>query len=135
MILLLDEIKKAKRVYIIGNGGSYANAMHMTNDLLACHIKAYCLDPASLAAFANDLGWEQAFAHWISVVGEEGDLLVAMSGSGKSKNILNAVRLATRRGMKVFKIFGNERGENMQDAEESQLIIGHEVRRCLARKR
>ena len=131
---LIEAVKKAKRVYIIGNGGSYANAMHLCNDLLSCRVKAYTLDPATLAAFANDHGWEMAFSRWLSVVAEDGDLLIAMSGSGKSKNILNAIRQAQRRGMTVFKLFGNERGEDMQEAEEMQLVMGHAVYKCLKHK-
>jgi len=130
-MLLVEAVREAKRVYLIGNGGSYANAVHLCNDLLSCGIKAYTLDPASLSASANDYGYETVFARWLSVVGEEGDLLIALSGSGKSPNILNAVEEARAIGMNVYPIFGNERGEDMQDAEEAQLMIGHQVRLCL----
>ena len=85
---LADRIRKANRVYIIGNGGSYANAGHICNDLIACGVKAYTLDPATLTAFANDHGWYKAFERWLNVVGEKGDLLIALSGSGKSPNTL-----------------------------------------------
>jgi D-sedoheptulose 7-phosphate isomerase len=122
---LLDKIKAARRIYLIGNGGSYANAVHICNDLLAQGIKAYTLDPATLTASANDYGYETVFARWLRVVGEEGDLLIAMSGSGRSPNILNAIATAESLGMVVHRIFGNERGENMQQAEEAQLVIGH----------
>ncbi len=128
---LSDAVRAAKRVYLIGNGGSLANANHLCNDLLACGIKAYTLDSASLSAWANDYGWETAFSHWLSVVGEAGDLLIALSGSGKSPNILRAIATAQDLGMDVYRIFGNERGENMQEAEEAQLRLGHEVRECL----
>jgi len=131
---LTDAIEQSGRVYIIGNGGSYANAQHICNDLLSCGVRAYTIDSATLSAFANDYGWEVAMARWISVVGESGDLLVALSGSGTSPNILNAVEEAERIGMLVFRIFGNERGEDMQAAEESQLLIGHMARQCLQRK-
>lgn len=128
---LVEAINTSKRVYIVGNGGSYANAMHICNDLLSCGIRSYTLDPASLSAWANDYAWETAYARWLSVVGEAGDLLIAMSGSGKSQNILLAIQAAELIGMKVHRIFGNERGENMQEAEESQINIGHHVRQCL----
>ena len=128
---LVSAVKAAKRVYIIGNGGSYANAMHICNDLLACGIPAFTLDPATMAATANDYGWETVFARWIGVVGERDDLLIAMSGSGKSPNILAAIRAAEFCGMSVYRIFGNERGEDMQIAEEMQIKIGHELMRSL----
>lgn len=130
-IELLEQIKRGKRVYIIGNGGSYANAIHMCNDLLSVGIKAFTIDPATLSAFANDYGWEYALERWVRVVGEPGDLLLAMSGSGKSRNILNAVSGALAIGMSVYRLFGNERGEPMGQAEEAQIELGHWVRSCL----
>ena len=128
---LISKIKAASRVYIVGNGGSYANAMHVCNDLLSQGVRAFTMDPSTLTAFANDYGYETAFARWIEKVGEKGDLLIAMSGSGKSPNILAAIRMAEYVGMTVHRIFGNERGEDMQAAEESQIKIGHELMREL----
>ena len=131
MLSLIDMIRMAERVYLIGNGGSYANAQHICNDLLSSGVRAYTLDPATMAAWANDYGWETVFARWLAVVGEHGDLLIALSGSGKSPNILNAITEAERIGMLVYKCFGNERGEDMQTAEEQQLVLGHTVAGCL----
>lgn len=128
---LADRILKANKVYIIGNGGSYANASHIANDLLSCSVKAYTLDSATLSAFANDHGWENAFAKWIGIVGEPGDLLIALSGSGTSPNILNACAVAERKGMDVHREYGAPQGFDMQCAEERQIFIGHEVMRCL----
>ena len=127
---LTAKIRKAKRVYIIGNGGSYANAIHIQNDLLSVGVKAYTLDPASLTACANDYGYEHVFARWLSVVGEHGDLLIALSGSGKSPNILNAIETALERGMEVEKIFGYPKYD-MQAAEEFQVWLGHEAMKAL----
>ena len=126
---LAESIRKAKRVYIAGNGGSAANAIHIANDLISVGIKAHALtaDVATLTAIANDYGYEYVFSRQLEVFAEKGDLLIAMSGSGTSQNILNAIREATWIGMDVFKIFGNERGEAMQAAEESQLSLGHEA--------
>jgi len=127
----ISKVMAARRVYIIGNGGSYANASHICNDLLSCGIRAYTLDSATLSAFANDYGWEFAYERWLNIVGEPGDLLIAMSGSGKSKNILLGISAALDLGMEVQRIFGNEHDQNMQTAEEFQLQIGHKVRGCL----
>ena len=81
---LVERIRKAKKVLIIGNGGSYANAIHIANDLLSVGIPAFTLDPATLTASANDYGYETVFERWINVVGSKKDLLIALSGSGKS---------------------------------------------------
>ena len=129
--LLIESIRAAIRVYVIGNGGSAANAIHLVNDLLACGIKAYTLDIATLTASANDYGYETVFARWIRTVGEKGDLLIALSGSGKSPNILKAIEEATTLSMSVYRIFGAAQGLDMQAAEEAQIALGHEVMRCL----
>jgi D-sedoheptulose 7-phosphate isomerase len=128
---VLEAIKKAKRVYIVGNGGSYANAVHICNDLLLCGIKAYTLDPASLTASANDFGYETVFERWIRTVGEAGDLLIALSGSGRSPNILRAIVAAEEKGMDVWREFGYPKGLGMQEAEELQINLGHEVMKAL----
>ena len=128
---LVERVRRAKRVYIVGNGGSYANAVHACNDLLMCGIKAFTLDPASLTASANDHGYETVFSRWLDVVGEPGDLLIAFSGSGKSPNILNAVALAEAKGMDVHREFGAEQGFDMQASEERQIWLGHELMRAL----
>jgi len=128
---LLDLVRLAPRVYLIGNGGSYANAVHICNDLLAAGIRAYTLDPASLTASANDHGYETVFSRWLYVVGEPGDLLIALSGSGRSKNILLGIQAAERRGMTVWREFGAEQRMNMQEAEEAQIHMGHILMRGL----
>ena len=128
---MLEAIKRARRVYIVGNGGSYANAVHICNDLLMCGIKAYTLDPASLTASANDFGYETVFARWVRTVGEPGDLLIALSGSGRSPDILNAVAVAEEIGMEVWREFGAAKGLDMQAAEEKQVNLGHEVMKAL----
>lgn len=128
---LTERIKRAGKVLLIGNGGSYANAVHVCNDLLMCGIKAFTLDPASLTASANDHGYETVFSRWVETVGESGDLLIAFSGSGKSANILNAVSLAEAKGMDVERVFGAAQGFDMQASEEHQIWLGHELMRAL----
>ncbi len=128
---LAEEVKKAKRTYIIGNGGSYANAVHICNDLLSCGVKAYTLDPATLTAIANDFGYENVFSRWIVTVGEPGDLLVALSGSGTSRNIVNALVEAEKIGMETMLVTDYLRTRDMQQSEEDQLVFGHEAMRCL----
>jgi D-sedoheptulose 7-phosphate isomerase len=125
-----ERIRKARRVYIIGNGGSYANAMHIANDLNSCGVRAHTLDPATLTAWANDYGYEFVFSKWIILNGEPGDMLIALSGSGTSPNILNAVQAARISGMDVECVFGAPK-LGMQEAEERQIELGHEVMRAL----
>ena len=130
---LAEDIRAARRVYICGNGGSAANAMHIANDLLACGIRAHALtaDVATLTAIANDHGYENVFKRQLEVFGTHRDLLIALSGSGKSPNILAAVEYAENIGMKVRRIYGAEMGHSMQEAEEMQIKLGHQLRAIL----
>ena len=128
---LAERIRRAGRVYIIGNGGSYANAAHIANDLQACGIAAFTLDAPTLTATANDHGYEQVFERWLKVVAQKGDMLIALSGSGRSPNIVRAVQEAERIGMDVHREFGAAQGFDMQAAEERQIWLGHELMRCL----
>ena len=128
---LLEKIRKANYVFLIGNGGSYANASHVANDLISVGVRAITLDAATLTAFANDYGYENVFAHWIEKVGQAGDLVVAFSGSGKSANIRHALALAARMGLDTHLVTHYLRGRDMQQSEEDQLVIGHELMRAL----
>lgn len=131
---LVEKIRAARRVYVIGNGGSYANAVHIANDLESADIRAHVLNPASLTRTANDEGYEYVFSRWIMLHGELGDLLIALSGSGKSLNILNAIEAAKLIGMEVHCEFGAAQGLDMQSSEERQIWLGHELRRILDRR-
>ena len=131
MSRILERVKAAKRVYLIGNGGSFANAAHIANDLLACGVKAYTLDAASLTACANDFGYEEVFARWIRVVGERGDLLIALSGSGKSPNIHAAIEAALDIGMQAELVTDHLKTMDMQASEEAQIHLGHDLWRAL----
>ena len=128
-------MRRAKRVYLIGNGGSYANAAHIANDLLACGIRAYTLDAATLTAIGNDFGYENIFAKWLQTVGESADLLLALSGSGTSRNITLAMDAAKERGMDTYLVTDYLRNRDMQQSEEDQLAIGHELMRILREQR
>lgn len=139
---------RAKRVYIGGNGGSAANAMHMANDLFSCGIRAHALaaDISIFSMIGNDFGYENVFSRQLAVYGEKGDLFIALSGSGNSPNIINALLEAEKIGMDTFAIIGNfetlgkaaqlaknviKYGRGMQSAEAQQIIIGHEAMKCL----
>lgn len=145
---LAKAIKKANRVYICGNGGSAANALHIANDLVACGIRAQALtgDVATLTAIANDDSYAAIFARQLKTLGDSGDLLLALSGSGRSANVLAAIAVAKEKGMKSFAIVGEFNqdcpaanvaddcirwGKDMQDAEEKQLYLGHKAMRWL----
>jgi D-sedoheptulose 7-phosphate isomerase len=128
---LLKKIRKARYVFLIGNGGSYANAQHIANDLIACGVKAFTADPATLTATANDYGYEKVFSTWLRVVGSRGDLLIALSGSGTSRNIVLAIDAAKSMGIDTHLVTDYLRTRDMQQSEEDQLVLGHELMRRL----
>ena len=125
---LLEKVLKAERVFLIGNGGSWANAIHISNDLHAAGVAAFTLDAATLTAIANDFSYEEVFARWLRVVASRKDLLIALSGSGTSRNIIRALAEAERIGMEVHLVTHYLNGKTMQESEEEQLVVGHRLR-------
>lgn len=106
--LALEAKNDKARVFFIGNGGSAGIASHMATDWLKNGgFAATCFnDAASLTCLANDLGYDQVFAVPIERHGRASDLLFAISSSGKSASILNAVAAARRARMKVITLSG-----------------------------
>jgi D-sedoheptulose 7-phosphate isomerase len=95
-------------VIFVGNGGSAGIASHMAIDFAkAGGIRAVTFsDAASLTCLGNDLGYDQVFAHPVALHGRPGDLLIAISSSGRSANIINAVTAARARGCTVLTLSG-----------------------------
>ena len=108
--LLVDKVRAAKRVYIAGNGGSYANAGHICNDLLSVGIKAYTLDPSTLTAIANDYGYDHCFEKQVEAFVKDGDVVFGLSTSGNSANIINAIISAGKKGAKTIAFTGKDGG-------------------------
>ncbi|MES9959617.1 MAG: SIS domain-containing protein, partial [Sedimenticola sp.] len=96
------------KVMIIGNGGSAAIASHLSIDLARNGgVPAMTFNEAtSLTCFGNDFGYEHVFSHQVALNGDKNDLLIAISSSGASENILNAVAEARTRGCSVMTLSG-----------------------------
>jgi len=145
---LLQAWKNKKTIYFCGNGGSAGNAIHLANDFLygagiknGCGLRVESLpsNQALITCLANDIGYENIFSEQIKVKGNEGDILIALSGSGNSENIIRAIQSANLIGMHTFAILGFSGGKcktlaktpihfsvnDMQISEDLQLIIGH----------
>ncbi len=101
----------------IGNGGSAGIASHMAVDFAKRGgIRAEALnDPAMLTCLANDLGYDQVFAHQLALHARAGDVLVAISSSGQSENILAACRIALDRGTELYTFSGFDAGNPLRD--------------------
>lgn len=104
----LELLKSTKRIFFIGNGGSNAICSHMLEDYAKIgRFRTYAFsDPALITCYANDYGYENAMAEWLKVYFDKDDLLVAISSSGNSKNILNAADIARERSGKVISLSG-----------------------------
>ena len=151
---MIDEIERCKKnknvMYICGNGGSAANALHISNDfhygaykndnnLNGIKVEALSSNTSILTCLGNDLGYEEIFSHQLERKGIKGDILLVLSGSGNSKNIINAVEVGKQKKMKTIGIFGYNGGvckdmvdiaihfniDDMQISEDWQLIVGH----------
>ena len=103
-------IKPAKRLIFIGNGGSNAICSHMMEDYMKIASKQTLsfTDAALITCFANDYGYESAMAEWINFSYQPGDILVAISSSGESDNIINAVNRHKTNGGLIITLSGFE---------------------------
>lgn len=109
LVAALGRIRSAgNSVFIIGNGGSAAVASHAVNDFVnVAKLRATTIhDPSLLTCMANDYGYENAYARILAQMTRPGDVLIAISSSGKSVNIRNAVNEAARAGATVVTLSG-----------------------------
>ena len=141
-------------IFLCGNGGSAGNAIHLANDFtygagvkrgIGLRIEALPANAAVITCLANDIGYENIFSEQLRVKANTGDLLVVLSGSGNSANVVNALKMGNALGMKTFAILGFSGGkckelaqhslhfsiDDMQIAEDLQLIVGHMVMQWL----
>jgi phosphoheptose isomerase len=110
---LIACLRGGNKILICGNGGSSAQASHFAAELVVRYAENRralpCIalnDPAILTACGNDFGFEQVFARQVDAYGQNGDVLIAISTSGKSKNVLRAIEEAWRRDIHVLALTG-----------------------------
>ena len=117
-----EAYKNGKQVFIIGNGGSGANASHLCEDLTkgTLHdfdnqkrLKAISLtdNTPAILAWGNDTSYDRIFVEQLKSYADEGDLLISISGSGNSPNVLRAVEWATEHGIRTFAVTGYDGGK------------------------
>jgi phosphoheptose isomerase len=112
--LMRDAVLAGKKVLICGNGGSAADAQHIAAELVGRFVIerrplpaiALTTDTSALTAIANDYGYEHVFSRQVDALGAVGDVLIAITTSGTSKNVVAAVEVARTRGMKVIGLAG-----------------------------
>ena len=112
--MICEALTSGRKILLCGNGGSAADAQHIAAELVGCYEKqrrswpaiALTTDTSALTAVSNDLGYEEVFARQIVGLAQAGDVLVAISTSGKSKNVLRAVEAAKEVGCKTIALTG-----------------------------
>ena len=140
--------QEGRRVFLCGNGGSAGNSIHLANDFLygiakrrggGLKVISLADNPAVITCLANDLGYEYIYSEQLAVQAQKGDLLIALSGSGNSPNIIHAIQQAKTMGVKSYALLGFSGGickqfadvpihfpvNDMQIAEDLQMIVGH----------
>ena len=153
----LEAWKNRSNVFFCGNGGSAGNASHLVNDYIfgigrsefpGIRCESLSANPSTITCLANDVSYEEIFALQLKTLAQKGDILVALSGSGNSKNIIRAIETANNLGMKTFAILGFDGGEckkiahhpihfeinDMQISEDMQLIVGHIIAQYLMKE-
>lgn len=146
--LLMEAQKNHKRIYVFGNGGSSATASHFQNDFgkgvsewVKDKFRFQCLNDniATVMAVANDIGFDEVFRFQLRGIIEPGDIILAISGSGNSKNVINAVEYAKSRGNKIIGLTGFTGGKlkelsdvslhvpinSMQITEDIHMVFDH----------
>jgi len=99
--------RRGRKVFVVGNGGSAAISSHVAVDLNRAGVRAIALnDGSALTCAANDFGYDQVFAKQVEWCGDSGDAMIAISSSGQSASILNAVAMAKRSQMFVATFSG-----------------------------
>ncbi|MBI4366110.1 MAG: SIS domain-containing protein [Deltaproteobacteria bacterium] len=145
---LREAWRSGHSIFLCGNGGSAANAIHIANDLLygagirnggGLKVEALSANPAVITSLANDTGYDQIYAEQLKVKANPGDILIVLSGSGNSPNVVKALEIGNAKGMKTFAVLGYSGGRcketaqhpihfeinDMQISEDLQLVVGH----------
>lgn len=156
--MLLEARKRGSMIFFIGNGGSAATASHFANDLMIgtrspgtpFRVLSLSDNAAILTALANDFGFEEIFVRQLKALGRPGDVLVGISASGNSTNLIRAFEYAASVGIKTFSLTAFDGGNLLKladdgihvptpigdygPAEDIHLILDHLVVSFLSRK-
>lgn len=155
---LLDCWRTGRQVFICGNGGSAGNAVHLANDFLygiskthgsGLRVTALSANTAVITCLANDEGYDNIYSMQLAVQARAEDVLIVLSGSGNSSNILKVLEQANKMGVKSYAILGYTGGKaktlssvpihfmvnDMQIAEDMQLVAGHVIMQWLYQNR
>ncbi len=128
--MIIDALNNGNKIMVCGNGGSAADSQHFATELsgrykydrdaIACI--ALTTDTSALTAIGNDFGFEFIFSRQVEALAKKGDILLAISTSGKSPNIIKAMNVARSRGCEVIGLSGKDGGD-MNDCSDVNIVI------------
>ena len=142
--LILEGLKNGKKIIIFGNGGSAADAQHMAGEFIGKYllerksIPAISLttDTSILTSIGNDYGFEDIFSRQCEALVEKEDIIIAISTSGKSRNVIKAVKTCIKKGGKIISLTGKDGGKlrnmskillNIPSIETPRIQEGHRI--------
>jgi D-sedoheptulose 7-phosphate isomerase len=152
-IITMETLKKGNKVLIFGNGGSAADAQHIAAELTGRYKSsrkglpaiALTTDTSALTAIANDFGYERVFTRQVEALAREGDLLIGISTSGNSQNVIQALSLGKELGCRCIGLSGGDGGKmgaycdinivvpsnNTPRIQEMHIMIGHIISQAI----
>ena len=129
--LIADSFRQQGKVLSCGNGGSHCDAMHFAEELTGRYREnrpGYAgiaiSDPSHLSCVSNDFGYEYVFSRYVEAVGREGDVLLGISTSGNSGNIIRAIDAAKSKGIKTIALTGKDGGK-MAGIADVEIRVPH----------
>lgn len=130
-VLLADSFKAGGKVLSCGNGGSHCDAMHFAEELTGRYREnrpgypAIAIsDVSHISCVGNDFGYDHIFSRYVEAVGREGDVLLGISTSGNSANVIKAIAAAREKGMKVITLTGKDGGK-MDGTADIEIRVPH----------
>lgn len=116
---IVSSLKSGGKILLAGNGGSAADAQHFAGEMVGRFMMerkslpaiSLCVDPSVITCIGNDYGYDEIFSRQLSGLGVEGDCFIAISTSGNSKNLIKAVNVANKKGIKTIGFLGKNGGE------------------------
>ena len=147
--LCVNSLKNGGKIIFCGNGGSAADSQHIATELIGRFKKdrnplsaiSLTTDTSALTSIGNDYGFEYIFSRQVEAIGKKGDVLIAISTSGNSVNVINAIKSAKNIGIKIITLSGKNGGEmkNLGDVniiipsnntpriQEMHIMVGHMI--------
>jgi len=128
--MVIDAIKRGNKVLVFGNGGSASDAQHIAAELVGRFVKqrrslpsiALTTDTSALTAIGNDYGFDRIFERQVEGLAVEGDVIIGISTSGNSPNVLKGLVLGTAMGCKTIGFLGNDGGKIKEHCDVNLII-------------